>query len=832
MCLFGNIVQAQFITLSDTNFRNQLILKYPSCFNAAKDLDTICAQNTTDSSLLFIYNAMQNIDGIHYFSALKDIQLYGCSTLTTLPDLPSINALQIYNSGVTTLQNLPNSIKTIVTSGTPISSINAWPTSVESIDMYYSSLASIPALPSGLIYLVISNANLSSLPTLPSGLEQLDVSYNSITNLPTLPNSLLSLKADHNQLNSIPALPNSLLFLSCFYNYSPTILPSSLPTSLQYLGCGGNSISALPALPTSLYTLNCAYNSLTSLPSLPGGLTDLNAQNNQLQSLPFLPTSLGNLKINNNQISSLPLLPNGLLSLIASNNTLTSLPSLPNSLYHLYVDSNTLLNCLPLLPSSLNYLSAQNTGVSCLPNFVPFLGTATPYTICANGSACEPDPTISGQVYQDLNANNSYDLGVDNDLSNWVINGTNGWNGLSNTNGQYQTKVDSGVANTVTLNPLIPYCTITPNTYTVTPTSMGSIGSTFNYQVSFIPNITDAKISVANGPARPGFQQWIAVNAINNGTLPITNATVKITRPAAFTLISSTPSISSQNGDTLIWNNVNLDMFNQQSFGLSLQIPISTTLGTAYTLNAWIEPSVADSTPVDNFYAIADTVTGSYDPNDKKVNKQQLNFATLANEELVYTIRFQNTGTDTAFTVVVRDTLSDNLDRGTFKMLGASHNYSYTIREKGLLEVFFTNIQLPDSNVNEPLSHGYFQYSIKPKPGLVIGNDIKNTAYIYFDFNSPIVTNTTSSIVTPLSINNYHTISANVYPNPTSDKLFVECEIANAEVTLTDITGKILYQSTMNKKHQIDMSNFTDGIYLCTVKNGNATRSFKVKLVR
>jgi hypothetical protein len=187
----GNIAQAQFITLSDTNFRNQLIAQYPSCFNTAKDLDTICAQNATDTSIILANNLMQNIDGIHYFSALKDIFLSNCSALTTLPNLPSINKLGINYCGVTTLQNLPNTIKTIESYFTPISSINAWPTSVENITMLYSSLSSIPALPSGLKNLIINNAGLSSIPTLPSGLVTLEMHYNSITNLPTLPNSLL-----------------------------------------------------------------------------------------------------------------------------------------------------------------------------------------------------------------------------------------------------------------------------------------------------------------------------------------------------------------------------------------------------------------------------------------------------------------------------------------------------------------------------------------------------------------------------------------------------------------------------------------------------------------
>ena len=59
-----------------------------------------------------------------------------------------------------------------------------------------------------------------------------------------------------------------------------------------------------------------------------------------------------------------------------------------------------------------------------------------------------------------------------------------------------------------------------------------------------------------------------------------------------------------------------------------------------------------------------------------------------------YTIRFQNIGTDTAFQVVIRDTLDDNLTIGTFSPGVSSHDYDWQITEEGILEFIFSNIQL------------------------------------------------------------------------------------------------------------------------------------------
>jgi uncharacterized repeat protein (TIGR01451 family) len=52
---------------------------------------------------------------------------------------------------------------------------------------------------------------------------------------------------------------------------------------------------------------------------------------------------------------------------------------------------------------------------------------------------------------------------------------------------------------------------------------------------------------------------------------------------------------------------------------------------------------------------------------------------------LVYLVRFQNTGTDTAFSVTVRDTLDAKLDWNTIQMIGASHAYDLNITSGNIL---------------------------------------------------------------------------------------------------------------------------------------------------
>ena len=71
----------------------------------------------------------------------------------------------------------------------------------------------------------------------------------------------------------------------------------------------------------------------------------------------------------------------------------------------------------------------------------------------------------------------------------------------------------------------------------------------------------------------------------------------------------------------------------------------------------------------------------------------------------------------------------------------ASHpNVSWQIRGHAL-EVLFQPIALPDSNVNEAASHGFFTFSLDQRPNLPEGTYFYNTANICFDFNPPIYTN-------------------------------------------------------------------------------------------
>lgn len=135
----------------------------------------------------------------------------------------------------------------------------------------------------------------------------------------------------------------------------------------------------------------------------------------------------------------------------------------------------------------------------------------------------------------------------------------------------------------------------------------------------------------------------------------------------------------------------------------------------------------------------------AYDPNDKQVSPSRAEETnsnyTQFDERLIYKVRFQNTGNDTAYNVLITDTLSPLLDPSSFEFISASHPTNVQARNDGVLNFYFSNIYLVDSLTNEPESHGYVSFSIKAYDDIAELDAIVNKAQIYFDLNQAIITN-------------------------------------------------------------------------------------------
>jgi uncharacterized repeat protein (TIGR01451 family) len=211
------------------------------------------------------------------------------------------------------------------------------------------------------------------------------------------------------------------------------------------------------------------------------------------------------------------------------------------------------------------------------------------------------------------------------------------------------------------------------------------------------------------------------------------------------------PSPTSVNGDTAFWqvNNISNSWYsNYIDIHFSLTgLPLGLILPYKY---GYVNAPNIDTILYNNSGSGFFGTCVSYDPNEKLVSPQgKTANGYIANSDsvLTYTILFQNTGTATAANVTITDSMSSNLNVASFKVLGSSHNYAIEVKNNSVMKFKFLNIMLPDSNHNEPASHGFITYQIHQKPNLAVLQTIKNTANIYFDYNAPIITNTTTNTI-------------------------------------------------------------------------------------
>jgi hypothetical protein len=78
----------------------------------------------------------------------------------------------------------------------------------------------------------------------------------------------------------------------------------------------------------------------------------------------------------------------------------------------------------------------------------------------------------------------------------------------------------------------------------------------------------------------------------------------------------------------------------------------------------------------------------------------------------------------------------------------------------------------------------------------------------------------------PTSIGNLEDkLEVRIYPNPTSDKLYIDFDNTtnNADmVVITDITGKIIFENSLMNSNEVNVSAYSKGIYVLKFYNKNA----------
>lgn len=453
-------------------------------------------------------------------------------------------------------------------------------------------------------------------------------------------------------------------------------------------------------------------------------------------------------------------------------------------------------------------------------------------TYCDTVVVERPKAYISGMVYRDSNGNGQWDQpepGLDGRVVEiwpgpiYVTTTYGGYYWATVDSGLYmiQTQVPSGWEQTAPKS---------PNSYTINA-DWGKYYSGLDFGQKPDANTQDLEVHITNwNGARPGFTSMYRIDYINMGGKAM-SGTVTFDHDPDLTFNTSTPATSSYSAASsqATWNFTNLQPGEKGYIDIYMDVNVNQPLGDTLYNYASIVPLSGDATPENNWDSALVEVRGSYDPNDKAVQPAGLTEQgyIAKDQELTYTIRFQNTGNAEAINIRVEDELDADLDLSTLNVISASHSYVFDLINSNKLIWYFNNVNLPDSFSNEPESHGFIKYSIKPKATVIDGDRIHNTAYIYFDFNPAVITNTTvNTFGNPTGIGNHELITMELSPNPVHSTAVLKLNGSSKNgysIRILDVTGREvrMMKDIKTTSATISREGLENGMYFIEVSSDN-----------
>lgn len=342
-------------------------------------------------------------------------------------------------------------------------------------------------------------------------------------------------------------------------------------------------------------------------------------------------------------------------------------------------------------------------------------------------------------------------------------------------------------------------------------------------------NEPDFNVTITNGARFRVYEEtkyWIHIENRGAASDP---AVVTFTFEDKIEYQSASIAPSDMTETTLSWNIDALKEFETQQISIVFTVGGVEYIGDMVTASVNVSPNDNESVIHNNTASVEREITGSYDPNDKNVDKGvgEENY-TLFDEKLRYTVRFQNTGNDTAFSVKIVDTLDVKLNPATFKFISSSHPLEYSIDTASVITFSFIDIVLPDSTTNEIESQGYLTYEITPVAGMDENEEVKNTAYIYFDYNPAIITNTVVNTYVSeipsddvedetLGLNSSSVFSLS--PNPVKNTVYINGGSSSGEkFAVYNSFGTEVFRGELNNSF-IDVSFLPQGVYVFYLDN-------------
>ncbi|UMY66600.1 MULTISPECIES: Ig-like domain-containing protein [unclassified Flavobacterium] len=358
-----------------------------------------------------------------------------------------------------------------------------------------------------------------------------------------------------------------------------------------------------------------------------------------------------------------------------------------------------------------------------------------------------------------------------------------------------------------------PYYTVTPGSYpNVSITSTGL--SEYKFAISAALFSEVGVYLVPYTMPRPGFLYETGILLRNNGTQTV-SGTLTFAHDPALSIVSVSENTANVTPAGFTYSFADLTPNEVRWVNVTMQVPVipTVTLGQL-VFNSAAVAVASDVNAANDTASYSQMIVGSYDPNDitEAHGSKIVVDGFTASDYLTYTIRFENTGTANAEFVRVENTLDAQLNAGTLEMVAASHPYVLE-RNGSQLTWRFNDIQLPPSEENTQIGHGYITYRIKPQPGYAVGDIIPNAASIYFDFNPAIETNVfETQFVEAMGVADNMKYAITAWPNPVSEVFHVKAQngLSVDRIEVLDAVGRIVL---VGNGEEVNVRSLPSGTY-------------------
>jgi len=203
-------------------------------------------------------------------------------------------------------------------------------------------------------------------------------------------------------------------------------------------------------------------------------------------------------------------------------------------------------------------------------------------------------------------------------------------------------------------------------------------------------------------------------------------------------------------------------------------------------------------------------------------------FHITSHTDLTYLIYFKNVTPTTLTSLVIRDSLSENLDIISVQPGASSHPYDFTLMDQNIVLFAFDNVSIP------PNGEGFVKFRVSQKPNNPLSTEIINNAEIIMG-QTVIATNSTLHTVggdderlyvmvdvdNPINKN----IKLDVFPNPFLTETTIQVKdypSTDLRLRLYGINGSVLIdQSSTTGIFQLSRSSISKGVYVFVIEDGH-----------